>query len=87
MSENNGNDVKVVGVKRISVSVPVWSAEDVGYVPIHVSPGLDARQGQALKRLWTALDQSGTTLANGRPVASYADAIRYMLEQFPEKTV
>lgn len=47
----------------------------------HVDARLDAIQGDALTRIYRALDRTDARLASGRHVDNAADAVRWLLEQ------
>jgi len=85
MSKENGTaeQLKSENIETRKIPVKIYTGELVGYSPRRVAAGLEAGQGEALKRYWTALDKRGGKLKNGRLVASYADAIRHLLEQLP----
>lgn len=65
----------------IHIEVPLGEVPSGVYEPRHVEARLDAQQGHVLKALMIGLDQRGSRLANGRRVSSYADAVRWLLEQ------
>ena len=83
MSQENGQPAVAdsTRIKQVEITVPIVSVPDVGYTLVHLQVQLDSRQGETLKRLRMALDESKAQLASGRYVASNADAVRYLLEQ------
>lgn len=82
--DQNGKAVdEVAEMSRVDVSIPVCEDKVLGYLPLHIQTHVDARQGAGLKRVWIELDRAEAKLASGKRVASYADTVRYILEQIP----
>lgn len=59
-----------------------------GGMPHRVEVNLyEAGQRMGLTRLYHALVKDGAKLGNGKPVASLADVVRYVLDQYEAKCV
>ena len=69
----------------MTVRAPLGEIKPDSHVSRHVDSRLTAAQGLALKRLVAGLDASHARLANGRPVVTGAEAMRWLLEQIGEK--
>jgi len=69
--------------QSIYLSLQPANGRGASYVDRHVEAQLkDVRQRAALRRLRNALDRVGARLANGQRVASSADCVRWLLEQY-----
>lgn len=67
----------------VKLSAPMAETLDPSEcLPRHVALTLDAKQGHGFKRLFKGLDETNARLAGGRRVASKADVLRWLLEQF-----
>jgi hypothetical protein len=65
----------------VTIEVPLGQL-DQGYLSRHVEARLTTTmQCESLRRLTNGLRQAGERLDDGKPVASYADAMRWLLEQ------
>ena len=63
-------------------------SEVSGAIPHRVEVNLyEAPQRMALTRLYHALVKDRAKLDNGKPVASLADVVRYVLDQYEAKCV
>lgn len=65
----------------LAIPLPEAGPVDNGYCARHMHLELTFQQAQAARSLFQALDGRQDRLANGRVVASSADAIRWLLEQ------
>ena len=64
------------------IEVPLGTVGEKEPLVRHVESRLRARNQQlALKRLLRGLQETGTTLADGRPVRRPGDVIRWLMEQ------
>jgi hypothetical protein len=54
-----------------------------GYCPRHLDVQLAGDQPRRCRRLLDGLIAAGACLANGRPVKSPADAVRWLVDQLP----
>ncbi len=62
--------------------VPIDEVRDQRYhITRHVEAQLSLKQGITLRRLFLALDELGTRLADGKRIIRNADVIRWILEQ------
>jgi hypothetical protein len=64
-----------------TITLPIGTIAPGVFVSRHVDVQLKGAQARAMRRLFEGLLDQGAKLANGRRVASPADAIRYVLEQ------
>lgn len=71
-------------VVTTTIAAPVAELNARAHRPRHVEVNLTARQGEGLQILRDGLYERSARLANGKPIASNADAIRWWLEQLPE---
>ncbi len=83
---NNGKAKKLVkpkkpAVKTVRISVPLGELPEQGYVSRHVDAQLTRDQGAAFRRFCIGLTERNEKLANGKPVFSNADALRWFCEQ------
>jgi hypothetical protein len=70
------------GPRAATIEAPLGSFSADDYLSRHVEIQLDTRQRQNLRRLLNGLRTSGEKLANGRPVATNSDVVKWLLEQF-----
>lgn len=65
----------------ITIEVPLGPL-DKGFLSRHVEARLTTEtQRTAMRRLTNGLRQAGEKLADGKPVKTHADAVRWLLEQ------
>ncbi len=65
----------------VLIEVPLGPL-DQGYLSRHVEARFTSEiQRQAMRRLTNGLQQAGEKLADGKPVTSHADAVKWLLEQ------
>lgn len=66
---------------EVSVVLPLAPVNLQAYIPLHAEVRFTRDQGIALKQVYTALNDAGARMDNKRYVQSYADALRYVMEQ------
>lgn len=76
--EKARGESKLLPVKFVGLDV--WICECTGNAAKHVQVQLDIEQARTLKGIQMALQQANKRLANGSPIASTADVVRWMLE-------
>jgi len=72
--------------KRVAVDVPLGDVPVDAYITNHVEVRLTHDQAYALRGLWYGLQAAGERLDGGKPIASNADVIRWLLEQVSRQT-
>lgn len=65
----------------LSLLLPLGKASPGAYVKRHTDVQLSLAQAQTMKCLLEGLQDKGARLANERRVTTYADCVRYLLEQ------
>lgn len=78
------------GLSTVVLEIPLAEPPDNQTVRVgayHVDCQLrDRHTRETFTRIWAGLDKAGARMKDGRRVTSYADAIRFLIEQV-EKTV
>jgi hypothetical protein len=81
----SGGHALAVDDGHVAVRLPLADPPDTQAVRVsawHVDVQLrDAATRRAFMRVWAGLDRAGARLKDGRRVISYADALRWLLEQ------
>lgn len=72
-------------IKRLSFELPLAQFRPEVRQFSHVEARLTPAQGRVLRRLFDALDRDHLRMANGQHVASAADCVRWLLDQFSER--
>jgi hypothetical protein len=71
----------------ITIEVPLGKLDE-GYLSRHVDARLTSQlQCESLRRLVKGLRQAGEKLEDGKQVTSYADAVKWLLEQVGQRRV
>ena len=65
----------------VTIEFPIVDLNPEHYQARHVEVQLDGRQRASLSRLRAGLESGHLKLANGKPVWSNADAVRWLIEQ------
>lgn len=65
----------------MNVELPFSESAPTGYLPGRISVKLSADQRVVLRRVLDAAAAENAVLANGKKVATVADAIRFVAEQ------
>ena len=68
-------------VAQATIAVPLSEVPPGGYMTNHVEVRLSHDQTYALRGLFYGLREAGECLAGGKPIASNADVVRWLLEQ------
>lgn len=76
----------IATVEQATISVPLGPVPgEACYLSDHVEARLSTqRQRIAMRRLQHGLQESGARLADGRPVGTYGDAVRWLMERIGE---
>ena len=65
-----------------AIEVPIGHVDESRYQAQHIQVGgLSREERHALRALRSGLEQAGEMLSNGKPVQSYADSIRWLLQR------
>jgi hypothetical protein len=78
------SDALPAAIATVVIELPVGAIPEGVFVSRHVDVQLKGAQARAMRRLFEGLLDQGAKLANGRRVASPADAVRYVLERIVE---
>jgi hypothetical protein len=68
-------------ITPVTISVPIIDIAPSVYLSRHVEVRLTHEQAATMKRLQGGLRRTNVELANGRPIVTPADTVRWLLEQ------